>query len=87
MVVGSDTMNRLPDMADCEPCNWGVRLALDYLPPDVLEVLEGKLTIVSTVRSDAFRVAKKTRENCEIIVLSERLFPRGRLTEDHPEVR
>ena len=56
-----------PKIADCAPCDWGVELALSYLPPDVLQGLEGKLTIVSTVKSDGFRVAKKTRENCEII--------------------
>ena len=80
-------MNRSPPIADCAPCNWGVEVALSYLPPDILKDLEGKLTIVGTTRSDGFRIATRTREGCEIIVLSERLFPKGNATEDRADVR
>ena len=76
-----------PKMIDCGLGDWHVNLALSYLPTDVFAALDGKITIVSTTRSDGFRMAKKIRENCDIIVLSERLFPRGMVTEDHPDVR
>ncbi len=67
--------------------NGWVQNALECLPQDVLDQFKDSLAFVSTVESDGFRVARALCENREIIVLSERIFPRKGMKEDDPAVR
>lgn len=79
----------LNSMLQCGPhANpWLEHALINCLPPEVFDAWKNRLVFLSTTRSDAFRVAKTLRETRELIVLSERIIPRGPLSEDHPDVR
>lgn len=54
----------------------------DYLPHDILNDYLGKLFFVGTKQRDACRVPSIEVEGRDIIVLSERIFPRIKKIED-----
>ena len=71
----------------CEHYNVWVDTALGYLPDEVVSGYEGKLTFLSTGTRDATRVARKYREQGEIILLSDRILPNQRAQENDPDIR
>src|SRR5918995_1984866 len=56
--------------------NAAVRSVLEnYLPSDVLSVLDGRLAFVSTLGVDGVRLTKSFCRDRDVIVLSERIIP------------
>jgi hypothetical protein len=56
-----------------------------YFPRQLLDEWKDRLVFLSGARADAFRVGKKLREEREIIVISERIIPKGGgVAEDDP---
>jgi hypothetical protein len=75
-------------MINCGPnYNRWVEVALDYIPTDILWEYRDKLVFIGTGAMDACRVAPVLRKNREIIVLSERIFPKRGANEGHPKAR
>lgn len=76
-------------MLQCGPraSYWLEHALKDCLPIDILDAWKAKLAFLSTTNSDAFRIAKATRENRELIFISERIIPPKRASEDHPDIR
>ena len=68
-------------------CKHWIEVALECLPETVWAEWHDKLAFLSTDVRDAVRLTRKTRENYEIIFLSERIIPVGPLSEAHPDVR
>jgi len=62
-------------------------IALNYLPKDVYEKMKNNIAIYSTSYTDGCRVAKKIRENREIILLSDHIMPKEGSSTGQPEVR
>ena len=56
--------------------NPWVQIALEYLPRAVLDENKENLVFISTAQRDACRVARHYCENREVIILSERIFPK-----------
>ncbi len=67
--------------------NFWVQNALNYLPPDILEEHKEKLVLISTSEVDACRVARVLCKERELIILSERIFPKKGMNEASPETR
>ena len=63
-----------------------VRHALSYLPKDIFDKHVDSLAIIGMGHRDAVRLTPVTRKH-EVIVLSDRILPRRKATEDSPEVR
>lgn len=75
-------------MLDCGyQYNQWVQIALEYLPPEVLDENKEKLLFISTAERDACRVARHYCESREIILLSDRIFPKQGANGGQPEVR
>jgi hypothetical protein len=75
-------------MINCGPnYNRWVEIALYYIPADILWEYRDKLLFIGTGAMDARRVAPALRKSREIIVLSERIFPKKGANEGHPKVR
>ena len=66
---------------------WIGHVLDDCIPDDVWNEHGDQLVLVSTTESDGRRLGRALTEGKHIIVLSERVIPYGRLTEDHPRVR
>lgn len=66
---------------------WLEHALVNCVPTELFEEWKGKIVFLSASGSDAFRVAKVLRENGELIFLSERIIPKGALSEDDPRVR
>ena len=75
-------------MFDCsyDAKSW-IIYALNCLSADVFERCRDRLAFVCMDTSDGRRLTPEFMEGREIIVLSERIVPRGCLAEDHPKVR
>jgi len=67
--------------------NQWVQLALHYLPQMVLDEIKNNVVFISMAHQDACRVTRHYAENCEIIILSERILPKQGANEGQPEVR
>lgn len=67
--------------------NSWVQHALRYLPKKILDENKESLVFVSTAQKDGSRLARKTCESREIILLSERILPKRNAKENQPEVR
>jgi len=67
--------------------NRCVAQALRYLPPELLCKYKDKLAFFSTAIYHAYRIARKLCQEREIILLSERIFPKEGAAEDKDEVR
>jgi len=67
--------------------NQWVQVALEYLPPAVLDENKEKLLFISTAELDACRVARHYCKNREIILLSERILPKKSANGGQSEVR
>lgn len=65
---------------------WGA-YALGCLPDDVLTQCEDRLAFVSTTESDGRRLTRQFCEGRDIVVLSERIVPKGHKSEADPQVR
>ena len=75
-------------MLDCGGnYNPWVQIALYYLPKEILDEHKDSLVFVSTAQKDGSRLARKTCESREIILLSERILPKLNARENQPEVR
>lgn len=75
-------------MLDCgDYYNPWVQIALHYLPEEILDEHKDSLVFVSTAQKDGSRLARKTCESREIILLSERILPKLNAKENQPEVR
>jgi hypothetical protein len=75
-------------MIDCgSEYNIWVENALKYLPLEILNKHKESLAFISTNEMDGCRVARFICENREIIVLSERIFPKKGVGEAEAEVR
>lgn len=61
--------------------------ALCCLPPDIFWKYRDRLYFIGTGDMDACRVAPALSRDREIIVLSERIFPKKGAAEDNPKVR
>jgi len=61
--------------------------ALDMIPDDIWGVYQDKIVIVCMDSSDGRRLTHSFCAGKEIIMLSERVVPRGPLCEDNPIVR
>ena len=61
--------------------------ALKCVPVEVWEEHGDRFAIVSTTDSDGKRLSPKFAAGKHVIVLSERVIPRGFAAEDHPGVR
>jgi hypothetical protein len=66
---------------------WLEHALKDCLPIEILDEWKDKLAFISTAKSDAFRIAKRTREERELIFISEHIVPPQGVAEDHPDVR
>ncbi len=75
-------------MLDCG-CyyNQWVQIALRYLPEEILDEHKDSLLFVSTAQKDGSRLARKSCESREIILLSERIQPKQTARDNQPEVR
>ncbi len=67
--------------------SWLEHALTECLPLEILDEWKDKLAFVSTANSDAYRIAKKTREERELIFISEHIIPPRNAAEDHPDVR
>src|SRR4051812_10923842 len=67
--------------------SWLEHTLIECLPMDILDEWKESLAFVSTANSDAYRIAKETREQRELIFISEHIIPPGHAAEDHPDVR
>ena len=68
--------------------NAAVRSVLEeYLPPDVLSALNGRLAFLSTTCVDGVRLPKSFSRDRDVIVLSERIMPSSGDEESHPGYR
>ena len=67
---------------DCAPYFWHVKTALKYLPESELHSLSGNLYITSTTSRGACRLSRALCETKEIIILSERIMPPQKPSED-----
>jgi len=77
----------LNHMLHCGPAFDGtIEIALSYLPVEILWENRENLAFIGTMKSDAFRVARKLRER-ELIVLSDHIFPSSGSSESTPEMR
>ena len=75
-------------MLDCgSRYNQWVKIALGYLPIEILDENKENLVFISTAHRDACRVARFYCENREVIFLSERILPKQGAVEDQPKVR
>jgi len=75
-------------MIDCgDKYNQWVENALRYLPSEILDANKEKLVFISTVQTDACRVARNYCENREVILLSERILPKLGANEGQRKVR
>ncbi len=75
-------------MLNCGPnYNDWTEHALRYLPRDILWNYKDNLAFIGTGAMDACRVAPALSKKREIIVLSERIFPKKGVAEDNPKVR
>jgi hypothetical protein len=75
-------------MFDCSyDAQVWIRHALKCLPEDILDTYFDRLAFVCMDTSDARRLTSSFCEGRDIIVLSERIIPRGPLCEDNPRVR
>ena len=63
------------------------RILKECLPQEVLNDLREKLAIMSTCYCDGFRVARRICSEKEIIILSERIFPKRGAKWDSCEMR
>lgn len=79
----------LNQMLECGPDanRWLEHALINCLPMDIFDEWKDALAFLSTVNRDAFRIARATREKRELIVISERIIPKGPLSEDNPRVR
>ncbi len=66
---------------------WLEHALTEFLPMDILDEWKDKLAFVSTANSDAYRIAKRTREERELIFISEHIIPPRNAAEDHSDVR
>jgi hypothetical protein len=66
---------------------WLEHALKDCLPTEIFDEWKDKLAFLSTANSDAFRIAKKIREERELIFISEHIIPPNGVAEDHPDVR
>ena|SRR5258706_14817239 len=75
-------------MFDCSPDaeRW-IIYALECLPADVLDEYQNALAFVCMDTSDGRRLTPAFREQRDIIVLSERIVPRGYAVETERRVR
>ena len=70
-------------MLDCgDRYNQWVKIALGYLPIEILDENSENLVFISTAQRDACRVARFYCENREVILLSERILPKQGAVED-----
>jgi Zn-dependent peptidase ImmA (M78 family) len=77
-------LNRMIDCG-CLMYNSWVERALRYLPIVVFDKHKENLAFIST--SEACRIARDYCEKREIILLADRIFPKGVASEAQPEVR
>lgn len=72
-------------------CGYGGDLwvghALECVPDDVWTEHSDRFSFISTTDSDGRRLGRMAHEGRHVIVLSERVIPRGPVAEDHPVVR
>jgi len=66
--------------------NFRVKMALDYLPDDVWENINGKVAFI-ILNSDASRLTSIIREFEEVIILSPWIFPYKPMTENDRKIR
>ena len=75
-------------MFDCShDAEFWIRHALGCVPAEMFERFDENLAFVCMDSSDGRRLTQEFRENHEIIILSERIVPRGCLAEDNSKVR
>ena len=75
-------------MIDCGyRYNQWVQVALEYLPPAILDENKEYFLFISTAEQDGCRVARHYCENREIILLSDRILPKRGANGGQPEVR
>lgn len=62
-----------------------IEKAIDYLPKSLIKDWpKQKIAIITMYGRTGIRVSKSLRENREMIIISERLFPRDGIFEEHP---
>jgi hypothetical protein len=67
--------------------NYWVELALQYVPKEILWEYRERIVFIGTGAMDACRVATALRKEREIIILSERIFPKRGAKEDDLKVK
>jgi hypothetical protein len=67
--------------------NGWVEIALQYVPPEILWEYREKIAFIGTGAMDACRLAAALRKEREIIILSERIFPKRGAKEDDLKVK
>jgi hypothetical protein len=67
--------------------NWLEHALIKCAPREIFDEWKDKITFLSTANSDAFRIAKRTREERELIFVSEHIIPPHGVSEDHADVR
>lgn len=76
-------------MLQCGPRgnSWLEHALKNCLPVEIFDEWKERLAFLSTASSDAFRIARKTRLERELIFISEHIIPPSGAAEDHPDVR
>ena len=67
--------------------NFWIGHALECIPDEIWNEHGDRFAFVSTTDSDGRRLGRAFAADKHIIVLAERVIPRGPVTEDHPGVR
>lgn len=76
------------DMLDCgDRYNRWVEIALEHVPPNILDEYKERLVYVSTADRDGCRLARKYCEEREVILVSERILPKKGVSLGDPDVR
>ena len=67
--------------------NFWIEHALRCIPEEIWDEHDDRFAFVSTTDSDGRRLGRAFADGKHIIVLAERIIPRGPVAEDHPGVR
>ena len=83
-IVKGSYFNRMIDCGHSR--NQWVEIALHYLPFEILDGNKESLAFIALSECDACRLAPQNRER-EVILLSDRIFPKSGVAVDHPSAR
>ena len=63
-----------------------IEVALDYLPDEIYERVDNKIGF-TVLKSDGFRLARKTKAHDDVIILSPWIFPKEVVSENNKVIK